>query len=72
MEKINTDQQNVNRTFGGIDKSGNIKCNQCGEYTNEYYIIVPDMNCWNCNSKLLGSHIETIKDLQMLIRKNCS
>lgn len=72
FRQTNVISSNVKHSFGGIDKSGNIKCDQCGEYTNEYYLIVPNMVCWNCNSKLLGSHVDTIKDLQMLIRKNCS
>ena len=59
-----------NRTFGGLNKNGHIKCNKCGEYTNGEYLKVPNMPCWNCNSVLLGSHVDTIRDLQKCITDN--
>jgi hypothetical protein len=46
--------------FGGFDEHGNILCLHCKEYTNEGYVAVPDLVCWNCGSKLHGDHIEII------------
>lgn len=57
-------------SFGGVDNRGNIRCNNCGEYTNASYIIVQDLSCWNCDVQMLDSHAHIIKDLQNWIVKN--